>query len=148
VFPASDGFVIIACGNDTQFVKLTGALGVPDVGANPSYKTNADRVVNRATLIPKLSAVTSTLTRDEILQRLDKVNVPAGPINNLDDVFADPQVLHRRMRLEFQSDAAKTGKLAGVRTPIVIGGETMASPRPAPRLGEHTTEILREIGEV
>jgi crotonobetainyl-CoA:carnitine CoA-transferase CaiB-like acyl-CoA transferase len=148
VFPAKDGFVIIACGNDTQFVKLTGALGVPEVGADPAYKTNSDRVMNRDSLISKLCAVTSTLTRAEILERLDKVNVPAGPINNLDDVFADPQVVHRKMQLEYPSAAAAGGKLPGVRTPIIIGGEKMASSRPAPRLGEHTEEVLREIGEI
>ena len=147
VFPAKDGFVIIACGNDTQFVKLTDALGAPDVGRDPNYKTNADRVVNRATLIPRLCDVTATLTRADILARLDAVNVPAGPINNIDDVFADPQVIHRKMQLALPSEAAPGGTIPGVRTPIIIGGEKMAHPRPSPRLGEHTAEILREIGE-
>jgi crotonobetainyl-CoA:carnitine CoA-transferase CaiB-like acyl-CoA transferase len=147
VFPAQDGFVIIACGNDTQFVKLCDALGAPEIGKDPNHKTNSDRVVNRETLIPKLCAVTEKLTRAEILRRLDKVNVPAGPINNLDDVFADPQVIHRGMQLALPSDAAPNGVIPGVRTPVKIGGEAMAHPRPSPRLGEHTQEILREIGE-
>ena len=147
VFPAADGFVIIACGNDTQFVKLCDALGAPEVGRDAKYKTNADRVVNRGTLIPSLCDVTAKLTRAEILDRLDKVNVPAGPINNIDDVFADPQVIHRGMQLKLPSDAAKDGHIPGLRTPIKIGGEAMAHPRPSPRLGEHTAEILREIGE-
>jgi crotonobetainyl-CoA:carnitine CoA-transferase CaiB-like acyl-CoA transferase len=145
VFPAADGFVIIACGNDTQFVKLCDALGAPEIGRNPDYKTNADRVMNREALITGLCGLTSKLTRAEILQRLDKVNVPAGPINNLDDVFADPQVIHRGMQLKLPSDAAPGGTLPGVRTPIIIGGDKMASPRPAPRLGQHTDEILREL---
>jgi len=147
VFPASDGFVIIACGNDTQFVKLCDALGAPEVGRDPKYKTNADRVVNRGTLIPSLCDVTAKLTRADILDRLDKVNVPAGPINNIDDVFADPQVIHRGMQLRLPSDAAKDGYIPGLRTPIKIGGAAMAHPRPSPRLGEHTAEILKEIGE-
>ena len=147
VFPAADGFVIIACGNDTQFVKLCDALGAPEVGCDPQYKTNADRVVNRGTLIPKLCEVTAKLARAGILERLDKVNVPAGPINNLDDVFADPQVIHRKMQLKLPSEAAAGGAIPGLRTPIKIGGEAMAHPRPSPRLGEHTAEILREIGE-
>jgi crotonobetainyl-CoA:carnitine CoA-transferase CaiB-like acyl-CoA transferase len=147
VFPAQDGFVIIACGNDTQFVKLCNALGAPEVGSDPNHKTNSDRVVNRETLIPKLCAVTSALTRADILAKLDAVNVPAGPINNLDDVFADPQVIHRKMQLALPSDAALNGTIPGVRTPVKIGGEAMAHPRPSPRLGEHTDEILREIGE-
>ena len=147
VFPAKDGFVIIACGNDTQFVKLCDALGAPDVGRDPNYKTNADRVVNRETLISRLCDVTSKLTRADILAKLDAVNVPAGPINNIDDVFADPQVIHRKMQLALPSEAAPGGTIPGVRTPIIIGGEKMAHPRPSPRLGEHTAEILREIGE-
>jgi len=147
VFPAKDGFVIIACGNDTQFVKLCDALGAPEIGCDPKHKTNADRVVNRETLIPSLCAVTEKLTRADILAKLDKVNVPAGPINNLDDVFADPQVIHRKMQLALPSDAAPNGTIPGVRTPVKIGGEAMANPRPSPRLGEHTDEILREIGE-
>jgi crotonobetainyl-CoA:carnitine CoA-transferase CaiB-like acyl-CoA transferase len=147
VFPAQDGFVIIACGNDTQFVKLCDALGAPEIGCDPNHKTNADRVVNRETLIPSLCAVTEKLTRADILAKLDRVNVPAGPINNLDDVFADPQVIHRKMQLALPSDAAPNGTIPGVRTPVKIGGEAMANPRPSPRLGEHTAEILREIGE-
>jgi len=147
VFPAADGFVIIACGNDTQFVKLCDALGAPDVGRDSKYKTNADRVVNRGTLIPSLCDVTAKLTRADILARLDAVNVPAGPINDLDDVFADPQVIHRKMQLKLPSEAAKGGTIPGLRTPIMIGSKGMAHPRPSPRLGEHTAEILREIGE-
>ena len=148
VFPAADGFVIIACGNDTQFIKLCDALGAPDIGRDPNYKTNADRVVNRETLIPRLCEITAKLTRADILAKLDAVNVPAGPINNIDDVFADPQVIHRKMQLALPSEAAQNGTIPGLRTPIIIGGEKMAHPRPAPRLGEHTEEILREIGEM
>jgi crotonobetainyl-CoA:carnitine CoA-transferase CaiB-like acyl-CoA transferase len=146
VFPAADGFVIIACGNDTQFVKLCNALGVPEVGSDPKYKTNSDRVMNRESLISGLCATTSKLTRAQILEKLDAVNVPAGPINNLDDVFADPQVIHRKMQLALKSEDAPNGTIPGVRTPIVIGGEPMASERPSPRLGQHSEEILREIG--
>ena len=73
--------------------------------------------------------------------------MPAGPINTLDQVFNDPQVIHRGMKLDLPSAAAKGGTIPGVRTPLVIGGRPMAPERPSPRLGEHTAEILREIGE-
>ena len=87
------------------------------------------------------------MKRADLLAKLEAVGVPAGPINNLDQVFADPQVVHRGMQLDLPSDAAKGGTIPGVRTPIMIGGRPMASERPSPRLGEHTAEILREIGE-
>jgi crotonobetainyl-CoA:carnitine CoA-transferase CaiB-like acyl-CoA transferase len=73
--------------------------------------------------------------------------VPAGPINDLAQVFADPQVIHRGMRIDPPSAAAKAGSIPGLRTPIVIDGTPAAAERSAPRLGEHTAEILREIGE-
>jgi crotonobetainyl-CoA:carnitine CoA-transferase CaiB-like acyl-CoA transferase len=73
--------------------------------------------------------------------------VPAGPINNLEQVFADEQVKHRGMKLDLPSNAAKAGTIPGVRSPIVIDGWRAASERPSPLLGEHTAEILREIGE-
>ena len=71
----------------------------------------------------------------------------AGPINPLDQVFADPQVVHRGMRIDRPSAAAKAGSIRGVRTPIMINGSPAAAERPAPRLGEHTAEVLREIDE-
>ncbi len=147
VFPVADGHVIIASGNDGQFAKLCGVLGEPALAQEAQYKTNADRVMNRGKLIAHLSELTMRLTRAELLARLEKVNVPAGPIYNLQDVFNDPQVKHRGMQLNLPAPAAKAGAIAGIRTPIVIGGEPMASPRPSPRLGEHSAEILREIGE-
>ena len=85
--------------------------------------------------------------RDELLQKLEAQGVPAGPINNLEQVFDDRQVKHRGMQLSLPSKAAKNGAIPGVRSPIVIDGWKAASERPAPLLGEHTAEVLREIGE-
>jgi crotonobetainyl-CoA:carnitine CoA-transferase CaiB-like acyl-CoA transferase len=147
VFPVADGHVIVATGNDRQFQKFCAALGAPQIGEDPAYRTNTDRLAKRDELIAKLTALTSRIKRDELLEKLEAVQVPAGPINNLAQVFADPQVIHRRMRLNLPSPAAKGGSIPGLRTPIVLDGEPMASPRPAPQLGEHTAEILREIGE-
>jgi crotonobetainyl-CoA:carnitine CoA-transferase CaiB-like acyl-CoA transferase len=147
MFPTADGNVIVATGNDRQFQKFCTALGQPQLGEDPAYRTNTDRLAQRDELIGKLTALTSKLKRDELLHELEKVQVPAGPINNIQQVFADPQVIHRGMQLKLASAAAKGGSIPGVRTPIVVDGEAMASPRPSPRLGEHTAEILREIGE-
>ena len=147
VFPVADGRIIIATGNDGQFVKLCGILGAPEIAQNPEYKDNTGRLAHRGELVGKLSALTGRLKRDELLDKLEGAGIPAGPINDLEQVFADPQVIHRGMRLELKSDAAAGGKIPGLRSPVILDGATMASERPAPRLGEHTAEILREIGE-
>ena len=111
------------------------------------YRDNKARLANREALVARLTELTTRMKRADLLAKLEAVGVPAGPINNLDQVFDDPQVVHRGMQLELASDAAKGGTIPGVRTPIMIGGQPMASERPSPRLGEHTAEMLREIGE-
>ena len=85
--------------------------------------------------------------RDELLQKLEAQGVPAGPINNLEQVFDGRQVNHRGMQVSLPRKAAKSGAIPGVRSPIVIDGGKAASERPAPLLGEHTAEVLRAIGE-
>ena len=147
VFPAADGHLIVATGNDRQFQKFCAAVGEDKLADDPAYLTNKDRLARRDELVAKLSAATARMKRDDLLDKLETVQVPAGPINTLAQVFSDPQVKHRGMLLELKSDAAASGTIPGVRTPIVIDGAAMASERPSPRLGEHTAEILREIGE-
>jgi crotonobetainyl-CoA:carnitine CoA-transferase CaiB-like acyl-CoA transferase len=147
VFPVSDGHIIIPCGNDGQFVRLMAVLGDPSMATDPRYMTNEARVVNRATLIPRMITLTATFTRADLLAKLEAVGVPGGPINSVADVFADPQVIARGMRLDIPSAAAQGGSIPGVRTPITLNGHRAANERPSPRLGEHTEEILREIGE-
>ena len=147
VFPVADGHIIIATGNDSQFIKLCGVLGAPEIGQDPAYRINSDRLSKRSELIGKLSALSRRLSAADLLAKLEAVGVPAGPINSMDQVFADPQVVHRVMRLDLPDAGAKGGSIPGVRTPIKIDGEPMASERPAPRLGQHTRDILREIGE-
>jgi crotonobetainyl-CoA:carnitine CoA-transferase CaiB-like acyl-CoA transferase len=147
VFPVADGHIIIATGNDNQFAKLCAVLGEPSLSSEPDFRANSDRLNNRERLVTRLSALTARFTRADLLAKLEAMQVPAGPINSLDQVFTDPQVVHRGMRIEPPSAAAKAGRIPGVRTPIVIGGRPMAAERPSPRLGEHTAEILREIGE-
>jgi crotonobetainyl-CoA:carnitine CoA-transferase CaiB-like acyl-CoA transferase len=147
VFPVADGHIIIATGNDSQYQKLCGVLGEPALANHSDYRDNKARLANRETLVARLTELTMRMKRADLLAKLEAVGVPAGPINNLDQVFDDPQVVHRGMQLDLACEAAKGGTIPGVRTPIVIGGQPMASKRPSPRLGEHTAEVLREIGE-
>jgi crotonobetainyl-CoA:carnitine CoA-transferase CaiB-like acyl-CoA transferase len=147
VFPVADGHIIIATGNDSQFVKLCSVLGEPVLAEQPAYKDNKGRLAHRAELVAKLSALTKRMTSSDLLEKLEAVGVPAGPINDLEQVFKDPQVVHRGIKLDLPSAAAKGGTIPGVRTPLIIGGKPTAAERPSPRLGEHSAEILREIGE-
>ena len=146
-FPCSDGHILIACGNDGQFVKMMAALGEPGMAKDERYTTNAARVVNRGTLIPRLYELTPKFTRKELCDKLEAVSVPAGPINSIADAFADPQVIARGMRVDLPHPAAKGGTIPGVRSPMTINGRRAAADRAPPRVGEHTEEVLREIGE-
>ena len=147
VFPVADGHIIIATGNDNQFAKLCAVLGEAQIAQEPRWLANSDRLANRDSLVARLSDLTRKWQRAELLARLEAVQVPAGPINSLDQVFADPQVRHRGMRIDPPSAAAKGGRIPGVRTPITLAGQPMVAERSSPRLGEHSAEILREIGE-
>jgi crotonobetainyl-CoA:carnitine CoA-transferase CaiB-like acyl-CoA transferase len=147
VFPTADGYAIVATGNDAQYVKFCNVLGAPELGQDAKYKDNVGRLGHREELIGKLSALTMKMKRDDLLNALEAQGVPAGPINDVAQVFEDPQVVYRGMKLDLPTDAAKAGSIPGVRTPIVIDGWKAASEKPAPLLGEHTQEILREIGE-
>jgi len=142
VFPVSDGQVIIAVGSDGQFRKLCAVLGAPALADDPLYATNAARVDNRGRLAPLLAELTACMTRAGLLDALEVRGVPAGPINSLDQVFADPQILARGMKVDLPSAAAKGGVIPAVRTPIVIDGEPMVAGRPSPQLGEHTGDVL------
>jgi crotonobetainyl-CoA:carnitine CoA-transferase CaiB-like acyl-CoA transferase len=147
VFPVADGHVIIATGNDSQYGKLCNVLGAPELASNPDYQDNTGRLKHRQKLVGKIAELTARVRRDNLLGKLEAQQVPAGPINNLEQVFNDTQVKHRGMKLELPSAAAKAGTIPGVRTPIVMDGWKAASEKPAPLLGEHTAEILKEIGE-
>jgi glutaryl-CoA transferase len=146
-FPTTDGWMLIACGNDGQFAKMMTVLGDPDMAKDERYRTNAARVVNRDTLIPRLFELTKKLSKAEMAEKFEAVGVPAGPINNLAEVFADPQVIARGMRIDLPHPAANGGSIPGVRSPITINGRRAAADRPQPMVGEHTEEILKEIGE-
>ena len=138
-FVVSDGQVIVAVGNDGQFRQFTKALGVAKLADDPLYATNEARVINRAVLVPKLATILGAFKRDELIALLERAGVPVGPINNVAQVFADPQVVHRGMRLDLPFGA---GTVPSVRTPIVMDGSPLAYGRPSPRLGEHTASIL------
>jgi crotonobetainyl-CoA:carnitine CoA-transferase CaiB-like acyl-CoA transferase len=146
-FPTADGWMLIACGNDGQFAKMMALLGDPDMAKDERYRTNAARVVNRDTLIPRLFELTRKLSKAELAEKFEQIGVPAGPINTLAEVFADPQVIARGMRIDRPHPAAKGGSIPGVRSPITIDGWRAAADRAQPMVGEHTEEILREVGE-
>lgn len=144
VFPVADGHIIIAVGNDGQYRRLCEVLGKADLGTDADYATNPARVENRVALIARLAALTMGWARDDLLAGLETAGVPAGPINSIADVFADPQVRHRGMRLDLPSDAAAGGSIPGVRTPLMIDGVPAAHAKPSPRTGEHQAEVMAD----
>ena len=135
VFDCADGWIILATGNDGQYRRLCEVLGLGDMADHPDYSTNALRLAHRDILTAGLTAATRTWTRDALLAACETAGVPAGPINDLEDVFADPQVVARRMQI------APDG-VPGVRSPMTFSAAELELGRPAPRLGEHQQEIL------
>jgi len=145
VFPACDGHVIVAVGNDRQFREFCRLLGHDDLAGDARFASNADRVENREGLIPVLKAATAKWPAAELLAALEAGGVPAGPINGLAAIFADPQIAARQLVIERSVDGSP---VPGLRTPIMLDGRATAAARPAPRLGQHTEEILAELASL
>ena len=142
VFAASDGHLIVAVGNDSQFRNYCGVIGLPELSADPRFSTNPQRVKNRAELVPLLAERMATGARDHWLAALEGVGVPAGPINTLDQVYEDPQVLARGMKRELPHPTA--GKVPVASSPLKFSGSPVEYRRPPPLLGEHTEQVLSE----
>ena len=140
-FATRDGAVIIAVGNDRQFARLCAILGRADLCADDRFATNPARVVHRAILIPILAEATASWASADLFARLEAAGVPAGPVNTIDQVFDDPQVAARGLRLELQTP---DGPLPGLASPIVIDGERQASRLASPRLPTSGAEPPRE----
>jgi crotonobetainyl-CoA:carnitine CoA-transferase CaiB-like acyl-CoA transferase len=145
VFPVADGHVIVATGNDAQYRRFCAVIGASDLGSDAAWATNAQRVAGRDELVPRLSGHTARMTRADILAGLEREGVPAGPINEVPDVFADPQVIARRMRVDLPDPALAGGSVPGVRSPIVYDGEPVFAQRASPRLDADREAILSEL---
>jgi crotonobetainyl-CoA:carnitine CoA-transferase CaiB-like acyl-CoA transferase len=143
VLPVKDGHIILAVGNDGQFRKLCAVLGLDGLAGDPRYATNAARVENRAALREALVAALSVFERHGLLQALELAGVPASPINTIGEMFADPQVQARGMRIDL--DDGHGNSLPGVRAPMLMSRTPLVYERPSPRLGEHTAEVMAEL---
>ena len=143
VFPASDGFLIVAVGNDGQFAKFCEVIGVPEWAADPRFATNPQRVRHRDLLVGLITERLRARPVREWLAALEPSGVPCGPINDLAQVFADPQVVHRRMQVKAPHAAA--GEVTMVANPIKFSATPIAHDRGPPLLGEHTTQVLHDV---
>lgn len=142
-FATSDGHIILAVGNDEQFRRFCDAAGSPQLATDPRYLTIADRNANRDTLIPTLTGILRQRTTREWIALLESVQVPGGPINTIKDVFEDPQVIARCMRVDLPHPRA--GTLPSIANPIRFSGTPIEYTHAPPVLGQHTEEILREV---
>ncbi|EDM72705.1 Putative acyl-CoA transferase/carnitine dehydratase [Roseobacter sp. AzwK-3b] len=129
VFDCADGFIIIAVGNDAQFTRFCALLGCPDLADDPDYATNPARVSNRKKLDDLLTERTKHFSKADLLAACEEQGVPAGPINDLAEVFEDPQIKARGMKVELDG-------VPGVRSPFRFSGAELALVRPSPRLNE------------
>ena len=144
VFEVADGHLILAVGNDGQFAKFCAVAGVPSLALDPLYARNADRVRHRETLVPKLASLLLQRSKSDWLAALEAAKVPCGAINNLDEVFTDPQVRHRGMAVAMPHPL--TDDLRLVASPMKLSATPVAYTRAPPTLGQHTDEVLVEAG--
>ena len=141
-FACADGHLILAVGNDAQFAKFCAVAGHPAWARDPRYATNAERVRRRDEIVPLIAGVMQSRTRAEWQAALEPQGVPCGPINTLDQVFANPQAIARGLR--FNLPHAMAGLVPQVATPIRYDGTPLAYDRPPPLLGEQTAAVLRD----
>ena len=145
-FQTSDGYIILAVGNDAQFERFCELAGRAELAADERFRNNSDRVRNRDTLVPEVIEIMQQRSSAEWLEALNARGIPCGPINNLDQVFADPQVRHRGMQLDLEHSTA--GRVASVANPIRLSNTPVEYERAPPLLGQHTDEVLASVLEL
>ncbi len=146
VFEASDGHLIVAVGNDAQFRSFAQELGHPEWADNPRFARNSGRVTHREELVPLLARVMLSRTRDNWLLALESAGIPAGPINTMEQVYQDPQVAARGLRLDLPT--GQGGQLPSVASPLRLSATPVQYRSAPPRLGEHTREVLSRVLEL
>jgi formyl-CoA transferase len=142
-FACQDGHIIVATGNDGQYQKFVEAGGRPELGRDERFLTNPLRVKNREALVPLLADMMQEKPRDAWIDLLESVGVPCGPINNLDEVFDNPQVKARGMEVKLAHPLA--GEVRLVRSPMKMSATPASSGQAPPLLGQHTDEVLAEV---
>lgn len=142
-YATADGHIILAIGNDGQFQRFCRVAGRTDLAEDARYRTNALRIVNRATLIPEMEKTVAGRSKAEWIATLEAAGVPCGPINTIDQVYADPQVVHRGMRRVLQHPTA--GPLAVAANPIRMASHDTTSAKAPPLLGEDTRSVLEDV---
>ena len=130
-------------GNDGQFRRFCRILGIEQLADDERYATNKARVAHRIEVRSLLIAETQTWNKADLLSACGDNAVPIGPINSIDEMFDDPQVQSRKLRLDLEAPDGTV--IPGVRTPIVLSETPLAYHRPSPRIGEHTDQILAEL---
>ncbi len=145
VMPASDGWFVLGVGNDAQYRKFCEFAGRPDLGEDARFATNAGRVKHRDLLYPILEEITRARPRTEWVEGLGRIGVPAGPVNGIDQVFADPQVQARGMRIQMPREGVRGGAVPMIGNPIKFSRTPVEYREPPPRLGEHSGDVLREL---
>jgi crotonobetainyl-CoA:carnitine CoA-transferase CaiB-like acyl-CoA transferase len=143
-FRARDTWFNIAVGNDSQFARLALAVGAPELAVDPRFVTNPARVEHRLELVELLSALLRRRDAEEWLAVFRREKIPSGPINSIPEVFADPQVRAREMVVEMPHPTAGVVRLVG--SPLKLNETPVAYVRHPPLLGEHTDEVLAELG--
>jgi crotonobetainyl-CoA:carnitine CoA-transferase CaiB-like acyl-CoA transferase len=142
-FECADAPIMIAVGNDSQFVKLCEILGRPELASDSRFKTNPDRARHRLVLVPLLAEVLKTRRVAQWYADFDAAGVPSGPINTFAEVFADPQIMHREMLMHMAHPTI--GEIPQVANPVRFSAAPVQYQRPPPLLGEHTADVLREL---
>jgi crotonobetainyl-CoA:carnitine CoA-transferase CaiB-like acyl-CoA transferase len=142
-FATSDGHVVVAVGNDAQFARFAAILGVPELSADPRFQKNADRVRNRGELTDILSGRIGSFRKLELLGLLDAQLIPAGPINEIHEVFSDPHVVARELVVE-QNLSKGRSTIRMIGNPIRFSRTPIAYRDAPPRLGAHTADILND----
>ena len=142
-FATADGHIIIAVGNDGQFTRFCEAIGRPGLAADPAYADNSGRVRHRDTLVAAIAEALAGLNSGPLQAALDGAGVPWGPINSIDQLFDDPQVVARGLRLDLDHPLA--GTVPSVRNPIRYSQTAIEHNAPPPLLGEHTDAVLADV---
>ena len=144
VFATSDGYITLGASQQKFFQSLCDLIGLPELVADPRFGKNADRVTNNASLVELIQAKLAAKSSAHWLAGLEAAGIPAGPVLHYDEVFTDPQILARDMVVE--TDHPVTGKFRTMGVPVKLSQTPGAVRRPAPKLGEHTAEVLAELG--